>query len=193
MNPLEAFILDNREELDEVEKVAQEAIWQRIEGGLDKDKPLKVVVSNASPWQLNIGRNWKLTIAAGLALFIGMGLWLALGQGIGRSTNDFELAQFSSELAQEQARYIQLINQKEAEIGFDQLDKKAFQEVFQELAQLEEIHGEFLRDLPSFQAKEEVIHTLTKYYERKIRILERLSREMEKNYQQEKRINEKRI
>lgn len=192
MDPLEEFILDNREELDRIEKIEEEALWQRIEAGFENKSQLSVVSKAASPWQLSIGRNWLITIAASLALCLGVGLWLIKGNDNSVSAQP-PLATFSSELAEEQARYMALITQKKEEIGFDQVDRKAFQEVFQELELLEDIHGEYLNDLPSYLAKEEVIHTLTKYYERKIRILERLSREMEKHYQQEKRKNEKRI
>lgn len=192
MDPLEEFILDNREELDRVEEIEQEAIWQRIAGGVEQKTTLSVVEKKASPWQISIGRNWLITMAATLALCIGVGLWFIKGTDTATSPQ-IPLAEFSPELAEEQARYMALINQKKAEIGFDQVDRKAFQEVFEELKHLEDIHGEYLNDLPSYLAKGEVIHTLTKYYERKIRILERLSREMEKHYQQEKRKNEKRI
>lgn len=192
MDPLEEFILDNREELDRIEEIEEEALWQRIEGGFENKPQLTVVSKATSPWQLSIGRNWLITIAASLALCMGVGLWLIKGEDNARS-EQAPFATFSSELAEEQAKYTALISQKKAEMGFDEVDRKAFQEVFQELELLEDIHGEYLNDLPAYLAKEEVIHTLTKYYERKIRILERLSREMEKHYQQEKRKNEKRI
>jgi len=192
MDPLEEFILDNREELDRIEEIEQEAIWQRIAGGFEQKTTLRVVEKKISPWQISIGRNWLITMAATFALCIGVGLWFVKGTDTATSPS-IPLADFSPELAEEQARYMALISQKKEEIGFDQVDRKAFQEVFEELKLLEDIHGEYLNDLPSYLAKEEVIHTLTKYYERKIRILERLSREMEKHYQQEKRKNEKRI
>ncbi|MBX2873490.1 MAG: hypothetical protein KTR30_15360 [Saprospiraceae bacterium] len=191
MNPLEDFILENREDLDRIEPIQEEALWNRIAKELPKETDLAVAHKKQNPWQISIGRNW-LMVAAGIALAIGVGLfWINADQR--RLGSEMELAQFSPELAEEQARYIALVEAKEEELGIDQLDRKIFQEVFQELETWEEIYAEYLKDLPSYQAKEEVVHTLSKYYERKIRILERLSREMEKHYQQEKRKNEKRI
>ena len=191
MDPLEDFILENREDLDRIEPIKKEVLWNRISEALPEESKLKIVQQEPNPWQLSIGRNW-LMLAAGIALAIGVGLfWITSDRNT--ATAHTQLAQFSPELAEEQARYIALVKAKEDELGIDQLDKEVFQEVFQELATWEEIYKEYLADLPTYQAKEEVVHTLSKYYERKIRILERLSREMEKYYQQEKRKNEKRI
>ena len=191
MDPLEDFILENREELDRVEKIHQEALWNRVAKALPDEASLAVVHEKENPWQISIGRNW-LMVAAGLALAIGVGLYWIKASPVGNHAK-VELAQFSPELAEEQARYIALVKAKEDEIGIDELDREIFQEVFEELETWEQIYQEYLVDLPTYQAKEEVVHTLSKYYERKIRILERLSREMGKHYQQEKRKNEKRI
>lgn len=191
MDPLEDFILENREDLDRIEPIQEEALWNRISKALPEESKLNIVQQKPNPWQISIGRNW-LMLAAGIALAIGVGLfWIASDHEA--SVSDTQLAQFSPELAEEQARYIALVKAKEDELGIDELDREIFQEVFQELETWEEIYREYLTDLPTYQAKEEVVHTLSKYYERKIRILERLSREMEKYYQQEKRKNEKRI
>lgn len=191
MNPLEEFILDNREDLDKIEAVPRDQLWDKINQQLNPSAKLKVVAPSANPWQISIGRNW-LMVAASLALAIGVGLyWFNTSVPVQSAT--LELAQFSPELAKEQARYIELVRAKEEELGVDQVDRKLFQEIFQELETWEVIYQEYLEDLPTYQAKEEVVHTLSKYYERKIRILERLSREMEIYYQQEKRKNEKRI
>ncbi len=191
MDPLEDFILENREELDRIEPVQKEALWNKISNELPDDSGLRIAHERTNPWQISIGRNW-LMVAAGIALAIGVGLFW-VNANAPESSAKIELAQFSPELAEEQARYIALVKAKEEELGIEQLDREVFQEVFQELETWEEIYREYLQDLPTYQAKEEVVHTLSKYYERKIRILERLSREMEKYYQQEKRKNEKRI
>lgn len=191
MDPLEDFILENRADLDRVEPIKKEVLWNRISLALPDEPKLEIAHQKPSPWQISIGRNW-LMLAAGIALAIGVGLfWITSDRG--PSVSETQLAQFSPELAEEQARYMALVKAKEAELGIDELDREIFQEVFQELETWEEIYKEYLADLPTYQAKEEVVHTLSKYYERKIRILERLSREMEKYYQQEKRKNEKRI
>lgn len=191
MNPLEEFILDNRDGLDRIEPIQEEKLWKKIEGEISTDSVLKITHKSSNPWQISVGRNW-LMLAAGLALAIGVGLfWINTSDTT--SSPSLELADFSPELAKEQARYAALVKAKESELEIDKLDRKVFQEVFQELETWEMIYQEYLKDLPTYQAKEEVVHTLSKYYERKIRILERLSREMEKHYQQEKRKNEKRI
>lgn len=191
MNPLEEFILDNREELDSIEAVPEDQLWDKISDQLSPSAKLKVVPQSTNPWQISIGRNWWM-VAASIMLVIGFG-WYWVNGSTSPQVTAIELAQFSPELAEEQARYIALVRAKEEELGVNQLDRKIFQEVFQELETWEEIYQEYLEDLSTYQAKEEAIHTLSKYYERKIRILEHLSREMEIYDQQEKRKNEKRI
>ena len=191
MNPLEEFILDNREELDKIESVPADRLWNKINPSLNPPSELSVAHQASNPWEVSIGRNWLL-VAASIVIAIGVGLYW-FNNPSSQDQLALELAQYSPELAKEQARYSKLVEAKEEELGIDQLDREIFQEVFQELATWEEIYREYLKDLPTYQAKEEVIHTLSKYYERKIRILERLSREMEIHNQQEKRKNEKRI
>lgn len=191
MNPLEEFILDHREELDHIEAVPEEQIWGKISQHFHPSAKREVGQHQANPWQISIGKNW-LRLAASVVLAVGLG-WYGLNSSTNTSSPAVELAQFSPELAKEQARYIELVKAKEEELGVDQLDREIFQEIFQELETWEVIYREYLKDLPTYQAKEEVVHTLSKYYERKIRILERLSRQMEIHYQQEKRKNEKRI
>ena len=64
MNNLEKYILENRDELDRMEHVPEEAIWQKIRAISEPQKP-----------PAKLGFNWKmLSIAALVLTLAGWGL-----------------------------------------------------------------------------------------------------------------------
>jgi hypothetical protein len=91
----------------------------------------------------------------------------------------------------EEENYQQLVADKKEEIDFDEINQAKYKDIFHELDLLENVHDEFKEDLPILSDEEKAIQVLQKYYERKIRILERLSKEIEKKSRNEKRINER--
>jgi hypothetical protein len=98
-----------------------------------------------------------------------------------------DLASYYPELAEQQDEYVQLIRQKEAEVNIGKLDKASFADIFKELEMLDNIHRKTLEDVPKFIDNEQLVRTLIRYYEQKIRILERLSKEVTKQeYHEEK-------
>jgi hypothetical protein len=79
------------------------------------------------------------------------------------------------------------IARKEAELGLDQLNRQQFIDIFNELDELEQIHRRQMQDLPEVFDNDEWVRTLMRHYEQKLRILERLSREIDKEKQREER------
>ena len=83
--------------------------------------------------------------------------------------------------------YRKLISEQESKLNIGAIDKAIYEDIFSELHELESLHQEYLKDLSQYQEQELLIQTLLKYYERKLRILERLSFEIEKRQLYEKR------
>lgn len=131
------------------------------------------------PWRIQLGRNWRWSIAAAILLAISVAWWTQ--QQTSGSNNDLQtLSHYFPEVADEEARYQALISNQETTLGIDKLDKTLYQDIFNELKELEKIHRDFMADVPAYQEQELLVRTLIKYYERKLRILERLSYEIEK-------------
>lgn len=177
MENLEKYIKDHREALDEIEEPQIGIIWQ----GIRQDSSINARSIHSRR------RIWTWAAAASILLLIGFGT----GKFFGEQSNSeplYSLKDISPELAEQEATFNQLIAQKEAEIGLQNLEKEAFKDIFLELELLEEIHKEFRKDIPQFSQNDQLVRTLIRYYEQKIRILERLSNEIEKHKNHEKRI-----
>lgn len=169
-NKLEQYIQQHRPEFDQVEPTPGERMWAAIHD--ESSRP------STSPWAITLGRNWRWSMAAGLVLLLGVSLWWQNDQP--NTTPVYELATYFPELAAQEKDYQRLINQRESELQVDQLDKSMYRDIFQELQQLEDVHQEYLADVPAYQQEELLVSTLLKYYEHKLRILERLSHEIQK-------------
>lgn len=167
---LDQYVHQHRAEFDQVESTPRERIWAAMQK--------QTAPSPVSPWTITLGRNWRWSIAAGLALLIGLGMWWQHEQRTPNPTP--ELATYFPELAAQEQEYQRLIEQRENELRIEQVDKSLYQDIFQELRQLEDIHREYLADVPAYQQEELLVRTLLKYYEHKLRILERLSHEIQK-------------
>lgn len=183
MDFLEKRIKEQRAELDHIERVDEGLLWQNIQADLAPPMPeAKVVQSN---------RFLKMyAVAASVALLM-MASWVFYNkQNTVEVATTTEPQNFTPQF-EEEIGYRQTVSDTEEEIGFKNIDKREYEDIFYELEMLETIHNEFREDLPTMSDKERAVNVLQKYYERKIRILERLSREIEKKSQYEKRINEK--
>ena len=184
MESLEKNIRENRNELDKIEMLDTSRIWQGIQQELQQEKTL-----SPSGWNISIGKYWQWSIAASICLLIVA--YFVLQPTLTKPTETIDLASFYPELADQQDEYVQLIKQKEAEINLSDLDKASFAEIFRELEMLDNIHQETLQDVPKYIDNEQLVRTLIRYYEQKIRILERLSKEVEKQQYDEEKNHER--
>lgn len=173
---LEEVIREHREALDQLEPTPREKMWAAIQRG-PTDRP--------DPWSFRIGRNWLWAAAASLALLIGLTWWHNAPNG---SPDPLPtIATYFPELADEEQSYRRLIQQRENELKLAEIDRHMHQDIFRELRQLESVHQEYLADLPAYQEEEILVKALMKYYEHKLRILERLSHEIQKQEVHENR------
>lgn len=172
-------INQNRKEFDQVERANIEGIWAGIEANLAEDK-------RPSGWSLQIGSYWRWSIAALIVLSTGL-LWL-VPSSPERELPD--LAEYYPQLKEQEQNYQRLIAQKETEMQLHELDVKKYPDLFMELELLDKIQAEYIKDIPAFKDNDQLINTLIRYYEQRIRILERLSNEIEKSKRHEHRAKE---
>lgn len=185
MNDLERKIREHRDEFDSVEMPRIAAMWEKI-------KKQETEPEAQSGWKIHIGSNWRWTIAAAVALIGAMVLFWPQPP---HTAVDYQLSDFYPEFAGKEREYRQLVAAKEKAIGLDNIDHRHFREIFEELALLEEIQAQNLRDLPEYYDNEQLVQTLIKYYEQRIRILERLALEIDKkkHYEERNREQEQRL
>ncbi len=184
MSFFEKNIRDNRSELDQIEMPDTKRIWQGIQQEIqDEDS------KSQNGWNISIGKYWQWSIAASVCLLIVA--VLVFRQGPSSSPDQVDLASYYPELAAQQDEYVQLIRQKEAEVNIGKLDKASFSDIFKELEMLDDIHQETLQDVPKYIDNEQLVRTLIRYYEQKIKILERLSKEVEKQQYHEEKNHER--
>ena len=179
MENFEKYLRDNREELDRVEPLDEQAMWEGISKKVHS--PQSAVRSLRSHWK------W-LAMAASVAALIGWGLYFL--KPAEEPNIVISLGDISPELAEREANLMLLISQKEKEIGLDTLNAEAFAEVFEELAELEANSKATRWDMNNGSANERTVETLLRQYELKIRILENLSKEIEKKQYHEEREKE---
>lgn len=173
----EKHIKSQRAKLDQIEQADELLIWQGVQQSLKKQEPPKRL------WSYR-----RFAAAASILFLFGYGLaYLTFPSP--EKTTPMHLTKLVPELEKEENRYIQLITEKEKAIQLDRVDSTKYADIFNDLALLESIHREYRKDIPQVGPKEQLIQTLVKYYEQKIRILERLSREIEinENYHEKNR------
>lgn len=187
MGQLEKNIRENRRELDRIEMPDTGRIWRGIRGDLQQEPPKK-----NNGWKLSVGRYWQWSIAASICLIIVAGLWWYNGSASAAS-GQVDLARYYPELAEQKEEYVRMIKQKEAEVNIQNIDPDNFADIFKELEMLDDIHQQTLGDVPKYIDNEQLVRTLIRYYEQKIRILERLSKEVAKQKYHEEKSHERKL
>ncbi|MFK7773487.1 MAG: hypothetical protein AB8F94_15160 [Saprospiraceae bacterium] len=185
MDFLEKRINEHRDEFDEIERVDEGLLWQNIQADLGDKTPVK---------KLHSSRFLQIYAVAATVALLVMASWFFYNNQnaapavaiIDEDNTPQKFLDFP-----EEENYQQLVAEKKEEIDFDEINKSKYKDIFHELELLEDVHDEFKEDLPVISDEEKAIQVLQKYYERKIRILERLSKEIEKKSRDEKRVNEK--
>ncbi|MFK8006529.1 MAG: hypothetical protein AB8H03_09165 [Saprospiraceae bacterium] len=184
MDFLEKRIKQHRDEFDQIERVDEGLLWQNIQTDLGEKTPVRKLHSN---------RFLQIYAVAATVALLMMASWFFFqnqNAAPAMATSPEETPQKFLDFPEEE-NYQQLVAEKKEEIDFDEINKSKFKDIFHELDLLENVHDEFKEDLPILSDEEKAIQVLQKYYERKIRILERLSKEIEKKSRDEKRVNEK--
>ena len=195
MDKLKKHIDENREALDRIEQPDLTKIWAGVQSALANDqsaegqdmdlkparKELAVVHKQRKRFTL-----WAVATAASFALLIGLGVGYLMKPSADISS-EFDLANYAPDLVDEASNYRQLVDAKMTEINFQNIDTLAFTEILQELKELDGEYEHWTKDVPKFVHEQELLEFLQRHYEQKIRILEILSKEIEKRNHYEER------
>ncbi|GEM_PF-2099160 len=194
MDNLKKHIEQHRAELDQIEAPNMDKIWAGIqvelgqqttdlEGELNAEKrKLKVVATKANR-RFTL---WAMATAASLALLIGVGIGHLMTPKT-EAINEFNLANYAPAAAEQANNYQKMVTAKMEEINFESIDTLAFTEVLQELKSLDGEYAHWTKEVPQYVREQELLEFLQRHYEQKIRILEILSKEIEKKIHYEER------
>ena len=195
MDNLKKHIKEHRTELDQIEVPNMDKLWGGIQGALGQQMTSSEgEESNAEKRKLRVvakktnGRFtlWAMAAAASIALLIGVGI----GQLMMPKTevkSEFNLADYAPAAAERANNYQRLVADKKAAINFQNIDTLAFSEVLQELKALDGEYEHWTTEVPQYVREQELLEFLQRHYEQKIRILEILSKEIEKKVHYEER------
>ena len=163
---LEKYLSSQRKNLD-VESPDDSAIWESIHKGLHNEKP-------AVKHMMGKSRMIKIrNIAA--AAFILFSLGYIANDIINGKISDrrITLSSIDSELGRREKEYKTLVSFKTKEVrSFTGPRDAVIKELFEEINKLDPIYDQALKDLKELGPNEKVIQTIFDTYEQKIRLLE---------------------
>ena len=170
-NPLNQWTDDSVSAFDRIEEAPVDDIWSRIQPKINVPQPKLSWYRSRST--LNIA-------AAIIVIFsIGFNFWNSNKQSQQIDALQAQLAQYSNELADQDATYRQLVVEKQQRIGLESLPKEDFISLFNELSALDSNYREIVETIPDAMEMDQIRSLLIRYYEHKLNILERF--ELEKN------------
>jgi uncharacterized protein YecA (UPF0149 family) len=169
MTDLEKHIRENRAQLD-TEKVPGDA-WKTI--------------SNRSGFRKR--SNWPdiMKIAAGIS--IGLFVAFLLYKQDARIETLYSLSDIAPEYEQIENQYIESVNQLYDKIDVENLDTVEYQWLLDEITYLDEMNAQYRDDIDSYVDSEKLVKSLIDYYEKKIRLLERLELEINRSKNEEEK------
>ncbi|MEO1257693.1 MAG: hypothetical protein AAFZ15_02820 [Bacteroidota bacterium] len=175
MDSLEKHIQENRKQMDELEFVPVDKMWNNI--APEKSIKGELKIAHSSIWK-------KIAIAASLVALLGWGLWFSQKT---EPTATLYLAEIAPDLAEREVELKRLITQKENEINFGNIDTTLYNDILSDLRTIDQNTEETMSDILKIP-DERAVETLIRNYELKIRILENLNRQIQKNKNHEKHI-----
>ncbi len=174
MSKFEDDIREQREGID-VESPNLEKLWDAIESDLDKTAV--------------VNHNFRIIkIAAAVLLLFGAGYFTHfIADKNSPSTVELSMADLNPEMAQEE-----LVLQEELEKSFVKLasynyDEQEMEMFVRELDEIDRIDKELRSSMGKIKDYNRLLHTLLNHYERKIRIINRMIKEIERHEKNENR------
>ncbi|WP_372647366.1 hypothetical protein [Draconibacterium sp.] len=171
---LEKYLKEQRLMLD-VEEPKPDIVWEGIRNQLHQNKK-----QNLPQWF------WKV---AAIFLFVVSATYFVVNETSDKQMVIVQLSDISEELGNKEASLQKVVNAKwkmvEQELPEDNSE---IQFLLNELNNLDQIYATYQKDLNNTIDNEPVIHVLLDYYEKKIKVLNRILLEIEKRENHEKTI-----
>ena len=170
---LEDYLKKNRLRLD-VEQPDDDSIWEGIRGGMENKRQF------LAPWF------WKI---AAIFIFVISTTYFIVNETSERQVVIVTLSDISKDLGTQEAQLKHLVNLKWDEVQ-QQLpaENTDFKFLLDELDALDTIYNTYQKDLNSTIDNEPVIRAMLDHYEKKIKVLNRLLFEIEKQKYHEETI-----
>ncbi len=163
---LEKYLKKNRQNLD-VDTPNEEMLWKEISLGIKNKK------TGLPNWF------WK---AAAILLFVVSTTYVFYNETKDKKESQLILAHVSPELQKQEIEFIQVANNKWDQINASLPEHKTqLKFLFEELDGLEEVYESYQMDLNEIGANEFIIRAMLDYHSKKIRILDKILHEIEKN------------
>lgn len=170
---LENYLKEKRWKLD-VEEPDEEAIWSGIQ---QKTSTKRLALP---PWF------WKV---AALFLFAVLVTYTITDKRNKNQVVVVTLADVSKDLGQEEAQLKQMVNLKWEEVETQlPADRSNFRFLFDELKELDKVYADYQQDLYKTGPNEQIIEAMLDYYQKKIRLLNRMLMEIQKQKEHENTI-----
>ncbi|WP_303920946.1 hypothetical protein [Draconibacterium sediminis] len=171
---LEKYLKEQRLKLD-VEDPEPDIVWEGIRNQLHQNKK-----QNLPQWF------WKV---AAIFLFVVSATYFVVNETSDKQMVIVQLSDISEELGNKEASLQKVVNAK-WEMVEQELpeDNSEIQFLLNELNNLDQIYATYQKDLNNTIDNEPVIHVLLDYYEKKIKVLNRILLEIEKQENHEKTI-----
>jgi hypothetical protein len=160
----EDYIRKIRPELD-TDKTDEEYIWKGIADNLNKKKTTK---------------NLFLKIAAGLLLFITIGLLYENHYSSRPTNNQLVFQSVDQELAEKESNLVKQIRTYQKEIKQEKFNKEKLATEFSELDRIDQLIKIYAKDLEKYGPDPRILNTLMDLYHKKIKVLGRMSNEIQK-------------
>jgi hypothetical protein len=173
----EKYLIDNRNRLD-VEEPDDRLIWNGISNNLNKRR---------NTVNVNV---WK---AAALILVLITTSYFVFDRYFSQKQKIYSvtLGDIDPSLSETENEYIMIINSKMNQIGhIDPSLNDILKDCFGELENLDKMYREYQRDFYQLGYNERLIRAISDYYEKKVRILNRMLMEIQKQKDYEKKQNE---
>ncbi len=161
----ENFLNEHRSSLD-VDQPDDELIWSEIQAELKHKKPFVIL-------------SWKAAAIFLLALLCGFILNSVLNPA--PRMVQLSLADIAPEYAEREQIYLASIQEKWEQINKTDFQRNDYERIFSEIDQLEELKAETYKDFEELGGNPRMVKTLFEYYEIKIRLLEIMLAEIDKN------------
>jgi len=159
------YLKENRLKLD-IELPDDDSIWEGIKGGMDKKQ------QSLPPWF------WKV---AAIFIFVVSATYFVVNETSEKQVVIVTLSDISEDLGTQEAQL-----KHTADLKWEEVQKQLpgentdFQFLFEELNELDTIYNTYQKDLNNTLDNEPVIRAMLDHYEKRIKILNRLLFEIEK-------------